>query len=102
MPGNPRELWDGVAERDGPLNAEGDGLACSALDKVVTLDALGEDERPCSEMEEGGFCPCGLQLSGDWLGTRGCPGIVADEVMGLVNKGEDDPENADIAGVAVL
>lgn len=46
MPGNPRELWDGVAERDGPLNAEGDGLACSALDKGVTLDALGEDERP--------------------------------------------------------
>lgn len=53
-------------------------------------------------MEEGGFCPCGLLLSGDWLCKRDCPGMVADEVLGLVNKGEDDPENADIAGVAVL
>lgn len=28
--------------------------------------------------------------------------MAADEVMGLDNEGEDDPENTDIAGVAVL
>lgn len=42
-----------MAERDGPLNAEGDGLAGSALSKGVMLDVLGDDERRCSVMEEG-------------------------------------------------
>lgn len=68
----------------------------------MPLDALGEDDRLCSDMEEDGLCPCGLQQCRDWGCRRGCPGMVADEVMGLVNEGEDDPENAVIAGVAVL
>lgn len=55
---NPRELWEGVAERDGPLNAEGDGLTGSALSKGV-MDELGGDERLCSDMEDGAICPCG-------------------------------------------
>lgn len=55
MPVKPRVLWLGVAERDGPLKAEGDGLAGSALTKGVMLEE-GEDDRLCSNME-GGLCP---------------------------------------------
>lgn len=56
-------------------------------------------------MDVGVFWDCGTmdaQLRGDGVASTGCPARDADVEMGFDNEGEEEPENIDVPGVAVL